>query len=383
MKKYYYIGNICIIIFEILNVYFIMPMPGSQEMNSIDVAYFLYSYRWFFRILFTSTILMGSLYVFKKGWKWIPAIFLLLTVIITYFFNFVMSADKMFLQPNKVVMKTALENKIPGSRLIIGIENNNEANAYPIEFLIYHHQVRDSIAGKPIIVTYCSVCRTGRVYEPFVNSRFENFRLVGMDHYNAMLEDKSTKSWWRQSTGEAITGTMKGAFLPEILSRQMTLDKWFELYPHAKVMQPDEASIENYDTLARFEKGKSMGNLTRTDTLPWKEKSWVLGLQIDTFALAYDWKEFTNKKIINDSIGKYFFVITLAADGKSFVAFERSPKKYFTIQNDTLFSGDGSFDLEGNASGLHSISLKPLKVYQEFWHSWLTFHPNTQKRLIN
>jgi hypothetical protein len=65
------------------------------------------------------------------------------------------------------------------------------------------------------MITYCTVCRTGRVFEPVVNGKFEKFRLVGMDHFNAMFEDVTTKSWWRQVTGEAITGKLKGQQLPK------------------------------------------------------------------------------------------------------------------------------------------------------------------------
>ena len=101
-------------------------------------------------------------------------------------------------------------------RLVIGVVNNGEAKAYPIRFLGYHHQVQDTVGGKPVIVTYCTVCRTGRVFEPMVNGKPEKFRLVGMDHFNAMFEDATTKSWWRQVNGEAITGKLKGQQLPEV-----------------------------------------------------------------------------------------------------------------------------------------------------------------------
>ena len=57
MKKVFYLGLIGLFLFEIANVYFIMPMPGSQEVNSLDVAYFLYTWRWFFRVLFILMIL--------------------------------------------------------------------------------------------------------------------------------------------------------------------------------------------------------------------------------------------------------------------------------------------------------------------------------------
>src|SRR5688572_20624908 len=60
MKKLFYIGLAGLALFEILKVYFIMPMPGSQEMDSIDIAYFLHKYRWSFRVVFGLMIIAGS-----------------------------------------------------------------------------------------------------------------------------------------------------------------------------------------------------------------------------------------------------------------------------------------------------------------------------------
>ena len=40
MKKIFWFGLIGLLLFEIANVYFIMPMPGSQQMDSIDLAPF-------------------------------------------------------------------------------------------------------------------------------------------------------------------------------------------------------------------------------------------------------------------------------------------------------------------------------------------------------
>lgn len=141
-----------------------------------------------------------------------------------------------------------------------------------------------------MIVTYCSVCRTGRVFIPVVDGQSEKFRLVGMDHFNAMFEDKTTKSWWRQSTGEAVAGKQKGKKLEEFPAFQMSLKKWFELYPNSKVMQADETFTSVYDSLGRFENGKSTGSLTRTDSLSWEAKSWVIGIEMNSHHhKAYDW----------------------------------------------------------------------------------------------
>ncbi len=80
--------------------------------------------------------------------------------------------------------------------------------------------MRDTVGGAPVMVTYCTVCRTGRVYNLVVNGNSEIFRLVGIDQFNAMFEDATTKSWWQQATGMAISG---GTTLPEIPSQQLTL----------------------------------------------------------------------------------------------------------------------------------------------------------------
>jgi hypothetical protein len=235
MKKIFWLGIIGLLVFEILNVYFIMPMPGSQEMNSIDAAYFLNKWRWLFRALFGVMIITGLL---KSTWKrkWLLIIPITIVAAVVFMANFKMAADHMFYQPDKLLLVNAVDNKVDSQRLVIGIINNGEAKAYPIRFLGYHHQVQDTIGGKPVIVTYCTVCRTGRVFEPVVNGKPEKFRLVGMDHFNAMFEDQTTKSWWRQVNGEAITGKLKGQQLPEFFSTQTSLVKWLQLNPASLIM---------------------------------------------------------------------------------------------------------------------------------------------------
>ena len=380
MKKIFYIGAIGIILFEFLKVYFIMPMPGSQQMRSIDVAYFLHTHRWEFRVFFGLLMLTGTISAFQSKRKWIPAAVLLLALAVIYLFNFNMTADSMFKQPQKLAFNTKDETKLKDSTLVIAVEHNGEAKAYPIRYLVYHHQVQDSIGGKQMIVTYCSVCRTGRVFEPVVNHRHETFRLVGMDHFNAMFEDASTGSWWRQANGEAIVGSLQGQQLPEVESTQITLGKWFQLYPKALVMQLDEASKDYYDSLGKYERGKSKGDLTRTDSLSWKDKSWVVGIAVDGKSKAYDWNVLKEKRIIHDKIAQKPIVLILADDNQSFAAFERSPdEEIFTLQHDTLSTSNKRYDITGRDLETLSLKLVKIQAYQEFWHSWKTFHPATEQ----
>ncbi len=380
MRTLFYAGLGLLVLFEVLKVYFIMPMPGSQEMNSIDAAYFLHSYRWFFRIAFFLMVLIGTLSAFRIKRKWIPVIPLVVAAFVVVVFNFKMTAESMFKQPETLVFKGQHENQLSDSTIVMAMEHNGAVKGYPIRYMVYHHQVQDEIGGKPVIATYCSVCRTGRIFEPMVLGKPETFRLVGMDHFNAMFEDKTTKSWWRQVTGEAITGPLKGELLPEVESFQVTLKKLFEQYPHALVMQPDQEFIAEYDTLGRFEYGKSKNKLTGTDSLSWNRKSWVVGVDLGTQSKAYDWNELVEHRTINDIIGDTPVVIVLADDEQSFAAFQRpSDTVNFIFRKDTLISGAMSYDFFGRALAGSLLPLKRVKAYQEFWHSWKTFHPGTKR----
>jgi len=377
MKKIFWVGLTGLLLFEIANVYFIMPMPGSQEMNSIDFAYFLYTWRWIFRGLFAAMIIIG---LFRSQWnrKWLLFFPIAIAAVVVYMANFVMAADHMFYQPKKVLLVNAAENRVDSNRLVIGVVNNGEAKAYPIQFLGYHHQVHDTVGGKPMIITYCTVCRTGRVYEPVVNGKPEKFRLVGMDHFNAMFEDATTKSWWRQVTGEAITGKLKGQQLPEFFSTQTSLGDWLQLNPNSLIMQADDNFIKSYDSTFKFESGASKSKLTGTDSLSWKDKSWVIGVKAGKETKAYDWNQLKKEKLIQDKIGMTPVLIVLSKNDKSFFAFERpNDNSIFSLNGDTLLFDNHKYKINGKGIDT-SFSLKPLPASQEFWHSWRTFYPGTQ-----
>jgi len=378
MKKLFWVGLIGLLLFEVANVYFIMPMPGSQQMNSIDLAYFLYKWRWIFRGLFAAMIFIG---LFRSQWKrkWLLFFPIAIVAIVIYMANFKMAADAMFKQPKQLLLVNAESNKVDSNRLVLGVSINGESKAYPIRFLGYHHHIQDTVGGKPIMVTYCTVCRTGRVFEPIVNGKKEKFRLVGMDHFNAMLEDATTKSWWRQVTGEAIAGKLKGQQLPEVFSTQTSLAEWLLLNPSSLVMQVDSAFIKYYDTTMKYESGDSRSKLTGTDSISWKDKSWVIGVKAGKERKAYDWNQLKKDRLIQDKIGNTPVLLVLSKDDKSFFVFERPDETAnFSMTNDIIFLNNKQFRIDGKGIDT-TFSLKPLPASQEFWHSWRTFYPGTKK----
>lgn len=377
------LGAVLLFSVEIGSIYYIMPFPGSQREESVDLAYFLHHHIAYFRIAGFLLALFPAIVLVRHGSLTLRTIVITIAVVyamVFYQVRYKMRADEMFLQPRQVVLLPPESNKVDRRKLILGIDVGGVARAYPIEVIGYHHQVRDTVNGQPIMVTYCTVCRTGRVFRPVVNGQPEEFRLVGMDHFNAMFEDQRTKSWWRQVSGEAIAGPLKGAMLEEIPVQQMSLLAWIDHHPATLILQPDSTFKKEYEELEQFDEGTLESSLERRDSLSWKEKSWVVGVRAGMASKAYDWNDLVNLRVINDQLDGLPVLLTLESDSVSFHAWQRDTLEF---EFHTTFLRDRNTLSTWNWRGqcvegpLQGSRLAPVQAYQEFWHSWKTFHPQT------
>lgn len=377
------IGLLLLAAFECAHVWFVMPLPGSQRLRSVDIAYALHRWRWVVRGL-ALVWMAGGVAVWRAttGWRrWATVVGALAVGGIAYVTNFVMSAEAIFRQPDAIRLASGTTSGVAADRLVVGIELDGEARAYPLQFIGYHHFVYDTIAGRPILVTYCTVCRTGRVFDPVHDGSVMRLRLVGMDQFNAMLEDRSTGSWWRQANGEAIVGPLRGTVLLELTSAQMTLGRWLALHPSSRVMQADPRFLDDYAKDYAYERGTSRSRLTGTDPRSWQEKSWVVGLEVGGAARAYDWNALLAARTINDTLGGTAVVLAVAADSASFAAFVRPDAATpLTLDGDSLRGPGAAWGFDGRGA---SGALRPLAASQEFWHSWRTFHPRTTRHSVD
>ena len=382
---------ILLILLEILKVYFIMPFPGSQQYETLPFAYFLHRNIVWFRLAGWLLLIVSLIPLFNLK-KLVPTIItvvlILLYATVFYLFNFKYLADKIFYQPNYIRFTGADKDTTNKSNLIIGIEVNGQAKAYPIQLIGYHHQIRDSIGGKPVLVTYCTVCRTGRVYSPVLEGKPETFRLVGMDHFNAMFEDQTTKSWWRQVNGKCIAGSRKGMQLETLASDQMTLGDWIAAHPNTLILQPDSSFKPRYKSLAGYDEGNVKSALEKKDSLSWKKKSWVIGIEINHQSKAYDWNDLLASTIISDSLNGKAVLLTLEPNHKTFYVLDRQLDGnilQFTYNTNTGKIEDTATQSQWQADGsciagsLKGKQLNRIQAYQEFWHSWSYFHENTRR----
>lgn len=390
MKRLFlFVSLLILFVVEVLRVYLVMPFPGSQQYDTAVIAYWIDSHIVWIRLLCLASalLLLGNLFnnsyrLEKAFWVTVLAGY----AVVYLLFNYRYSADKIFYQPNSKTFING-DSVIDKSKLVIGVVINGEARAYPIQLIGYHHQVVDTIRNTSVMITYCTVCRTGRAFSPVVNGRQKTFRLVGMDRFNAVFEDQETNTWWRQATGEAIAGPLRGKILKEFPTSQLPLDAWLRQYPSSLVMQPDTLYNDRYFRLEDYDSGTMPSKLVRRDTAAWHPKSWIVGVMSGMHSKAYDWNDLVRKRLIHDSIARLPILLAMENDAKAFHVYNRTVNgvvlNFELMENDTLvdentksiWNIDG-FCVEGDLKGQR---LARVQAYNEFWHSWQTFRSGGQE----
>ena len=349
----------------------------------IDLAYFMWSHIQKIRSLLLAALLVigfqlspQNLVTFCVG----VVFCLLLWGGIYWLFNKFWVGRYKFLPITQKVFLNAAENMVDLSLPIIGVEIEGEAKAYPANLLFYHHQLSDVVGGKPILATYCGMCRSGRVYDIDWPEGMPEFMLVGAVSFNAVLRDSITNTWWRQETGEAAKGARQGDQLPDIYFEQMSLANWLEKHPNSSVLQYDPLFVGKYNFLAKllnYEVSFPRWHMQKTPPL-------VIGVQIDGIAHAYDLEGLQKCRVINDEVaGTALLAVSDAAKSSAFV-YQRTLDGrvlHFTVKDDVITDDEtrSTWDHLGRCitGDLAGSALSPVQSYQQFIRAWITFHPET------
>ncbi len=300
---------------SLLRHYLTWPLPGSQELESIRWAYLLGKVTWASEISGAAAAAVGLLGIVRhhqrrKTLVWFAAASLL--AIALYMMTSKGSAAEIFRPTTEVKFARGASEELPPETLVMGITAGAEAKAYPIRLLAYHHRLDDELDGQPIWVTYCTMCRTGKIFRPTVEGRRLEFDLVGAVRYNSIYRDRETGSYWYQANGKAAVGPLAGAVLPELRADQMTLENWLELYPESEVLQPDPAAAEGYK-LFRFDTIDEV----RSDEKKPAGWQWVVGVVHDGAARGYPWATLAAERLILDQLGDLPLAVQLHTDGIS------------------------------------------------------------------
>jgi hypothetical protein len=282
---------------------------------------------------------------------------------------------------DKMNFASGKENLVSTKTQVIGISINNQAKAYPIYLLAYHHHLEDVIDGQPIWVTYCLRCRSARIFDPIVQGEELDFEIVGAFSGNSVFRDTKTNSTWLQETGESIQGHYQNTSLNELFSEQVSLKDWLIKYPESEVLQYDPAYVKWYQVAEKnYRLPKDISFQAREET------SLVIGLEVGDLAKAYDWEVLKQEKVILDKVGNHELLLTTSPDFSSFFVYNRTLNDQvlnFQLANEGLI--DTNTQSKWNYLGqclsgpLKGASLTPIQAYQEIWKYWQVFHPNTTR----
>ena len=148
--------------------------------------------------------------------------------------EFERATDVGFLQPQEAVVTLTL---------------NGDARAYPVQVLLWHEIVNDTVGGEPVTITYCPLCNTAIGYYRQLGDRIFDFGTSGRLYNSALvMYDRQTESLWAHYTGQAIAGALTGSQLELIPMATVAFETFLDEHPNGLVMTRPGGFGRSYGT---------------------------------------------------------------------------------------------------------------------------------------
>jgi hypothetical protein len=201
---------------------------------------------------------------------------------------------------------------------VISVVIDNHSRAYPLQILIWHEIVNDTIAGVPVAVTFCPLCYSANAFDRRVKGRSYRFGVSGMlRHSDMVMYDRQTESLWQQITGEAVVGDMVGSRLKRIPAQIISFEQFRLAHKEGLVLSRKTGFRRNYgqnpyagyDDISRSPlryRGKKDGRL-----MPMEK---VVAVSMAGSDKAYPYSITRRLHVINDKIADTS-VVVFHADG--------------------------------------------------------------------
>jgi len=278
--------------------------------------------------------------------------------------------------------------------ILIGVARGNVAKAYPAADLAQHGSVNDQMPDAPIEVTWCGVCNTGAVFRAKFKGRTLHFEYDSMVGDNEVHKDRETGSRWQQSTGEAISGSLKGSHLELYPFVRTSWKEWRRRYPDTVALKPLPGYDERMPNLSKRMRAVTLsgegdapkGAFGHDDRL--RPKEVVAGLRVGTEEKAFPFSELRLARVVNDRVGGVPVLVVHQPSSDTTTAFDARAKgkalRFQAMDRDASSLVDLETRSSWNAYGLclagplKGTQLKTLILMPEFWFAWSEFHPRTK-----
>lgn len=287
---------------------------------------------------------------------------------------------------------------------VVFVQLHDETKAYPIQILMWHEIVNDTVGGEPLMVSFCPLCNTAIAFKRTFDGQVFDFGTTGRLRYsNLIMYDRQTETWWQQATGDAIAGEHTGAQLEFYPASMISWNDFKTQYPDGLVLSRETGFSRNYGSNPYF--GYDDINQTpflfdgsTPDQLPPMAR--VLTIDRNGEATAYPYDLLSEAKVINDKVGDLEVVIfwtegtasaldaNSIADGRDVGAAVAYSRVVDGVVLDFEFKDGKTFDLQTGsewnilgqavAGEIQGKQLNPVVSINHFWFSWAAFKPETR-----
>lgn len=287
---------------------------------------------------------------------------------------------------------------------VVVVERGNDARAYPLQILIWHEIVNDTVGGVPVAVTFCPLCNTSIAFDRRLGRRPHDFGTTGNLYKSALvMYDRQTESWWWQPSGEAIVGRLAGSRLTMLPSQIVSWEAFRAAHPGGQVLSRETGYSRPYgrNPYVGYDDIASSPFLYlggRDPRLRPMER--VVTVSIGREDAAYPFRVLAQAGVVHDRVGGTPIVVffqkgTASALDRSEIAASRdvgaaaifSPVvngRALTFEpHGTQFTDAQSrsaWNLLGQATAgrLAGRRLAPIVHGNHFWFSWASYKPQTR-----
>ncbi|MFN0074676.1 MAG: DUF3179 domain-containing protein [Chloroflexota bacterium] len=287
---------------------------------------------------------------------------------------------------------------------VVTLEVNGEARAYPLQILVWHEIVNDTVGGRPVSLTYCPLCNLAIAFDREIDGETYNFGTTGyLRQSNLVMWDRQTESWWQQSTGEAIVGARTGTRLAVYPSAIASFEDFQSTYPRGAVLSRDTGFIRGYgrNPYPGYDDVRASPFLF-SGSIDERLKSLqrVATVNVGHDSTAYPFTELENVSVVQDTVAGQDLVVLFARGTRS--ALDRGEMAdsrdvgatgvfrpsvggrtlSFLARGGAIFDAetDSQWNVLGHAvaGALVGSRLEPITHGNHFWFCWVAFQPSTR-----
>jgi len=247
----------------------------------------------------------------------------------------------------------------PGEALHVGAEDRvlvvalgADVRAYPLRILDAHELVNDVLAGEPLLVTWCPLCRSAMVFERRVAGVVRTFGVSGFLYRSAVLMyDHASETFWSQIAGRAVVGPLTGTRLVERPARLTSFAAFRAEHPEGQVLGPEQ-------------EGRSPADYRRSHYDDYHARPGLM-FQVD----AYDRRLEPKEEVLGVSVGG-------AAHAWSLAWLRAQPPGPV----EAVVGGRSlrlTWEAQADAVGVTDTAGQPVPHLRCYWFAWYVFHQDT------